>query len=87
MSASAAGTSAREALRRWLHTTVGPLAVLVQSELRKALEAPDITLSFESLFASDLSGRARAFASLVKSGLTTDRAAALAGLLADEEST
>ena len=33
------------------------------------------------LFASDLSGRARAFASLVKSGMDIERAAGLAGLL------
>ena len=86
MVAGSAGTAAREALRRWLHTTLHPLARAVQAELRSALSAPELTLSFDGLFASDLSGRARAFSSMVKSGMDLDRAAALAGLLQDDES-
>lgn len=63
-----------------------PLAGAVQAELRSALSAPELTLNFDGLFASDLSGRARAFGSMVKAGMATDRAAALAGLLQDDES-
>ena len=86
MVAGSAGTAAREALRRWLHTTLHPLARAVQAELRAGLNAPELSLNFDGLFASDLSGRARAFGSLVKSGMDIDRAAALAGLLADDDS-
>ena len=86
MVAGSAGTAAREALRRWLHTTLHPLARAVQTELRAGLNAPELSLNFDGLFASDLSGRARAFGSLVKGGMATDRAAALAGLLQDDES-
>ena len=84
MVASSSG-GAREALRRWLHTTVGPLALMVQSELRTALDAPELKLSFDGLFASDLSGRARAFGSMVKAGLALDKAAALSGLMAADD--
>ena len=70
-----------------LHATISPLALGVQATLRSSLSAPEITLGFDSLFASDLSGRARAFSNLVKSGLTLERAAALAGLLQDDEAT
>ena len=84
MVASSSG-GAREALRRWLHTTVGPLALMVQSELRTALDAPELKLSFDNLFASDLSGRARAFGSMVKAGLALDKAAALSGLMAADD--
>ena len=85
MVASSDGGAAREALRRWLHTTVGPLALMVQSELRTALDAPALKLSFDGLYASDLSGRARAFGSMVKAGLALDKAAALSGLMAADD--
>ena len=87
MIASSDGTAQRESWRRALHGTIAPLAMGVQTTLRSALSAPALTLSFDGLFASDLSGRARAFGSLVKNGMAIERAAALAGLLTDEEST
>ena len=49
--ASAEGTSQRESYRRFLHATIGPLARLVQDELRDKLDDPDLVLSFDSLFA------------------------------------
>ncbi|MDD9984844.1 MAG: hypothetical protein OXQ31_01085 [Spirochaetaceae bacterium] len=70
----------RESWRRFLHGSVQPLADLLLPELRRKLEVPDLALSFERLFASDISGRARAFGSLVQGGMDADRAAALAGL-------
>ena len=70
----------RESWRRFLHGSVQPLGDLVAAELADKLDAPDLTLKFDRLFASDLSGRARAFASLVKAGMEADRAARLAGL-------
>ena len=45
-----------------------------------------ITLNFDRLFAADLSGRARAFQSMVGGGMDVSKAAALAGLMAEETS-
>ena len=78
------GTSQRESFRRFLHSTVQPLGALTQTELRAKLDSPDLTLSFESLFAADLAGRARAFQSMVKGGMEVGRAASLAGLMEPE---
>ena len=76
------GASAlREAWRQFLHGSVAPVARLVEHELRRKLDAPDLSLNFDSLFASDLSGRARAFQSLVGGGMDVAKAAALAGLM------
>ena len=57
-----------------------PLGDLLAAELADKLAAPRLRLTFDRLFASDLSGRARAFGSLVQGGMNKDRAAALAGL-------
>ena len=46
--------------------------------------AGEVTLSFDRLFAGDLSGRARAFQSLVGGGMDPGRAAGLAGLMESE---
>ena len=77
------GTSRREAFRQVLHTVVQPLARLVETELSEKLEA-EVSLSFNSLFAADLSGRARAFQSLIGGGMDIAKAAALAGLMEAE---
>ena len=76
------GTASREAWRQLLHSTLAPVARLAESELSSKLERP-VALDFEALFASDISGRARSFASLVNAGLDPDKAASLAGLLDD----
>ena len=78
------GTAAREAWRRFLHGTVQPLAACVAEELAAKLDAPGLVLGFDKLFASDLSGRARAFQSMVGGGMAVDQAAGLAGLMADD---
>lgn len=77
------GTAQREAWRRFLHGSVAPLAKLVARELAAKLEVPDFSLGFDDLFASDLSGRARAFQSMVGAGMDVAKAAALAGLMED----
>ena len=64
-----------------LHGAVQPLAELLSVELSAKLDAPGLRLSFDRLFASDLSGRARAFQSMVNGGLDVAKAAALAGLM------
>ena len=56
---------------------------MVAAELSAKLDT-DITLDFAELQAADIAGRARAFSSMVQSGMALDRAAALSGLLAAE---
>ena len=63
-----------------MHSTIAPLGRIVSEELSAKFET-DISLSFESLFSADLSGRARAFQSLVGGGMPVEKAAALAGLM------
>ena len=78
------GTAQRgESFRRMLHSTIQPLGRLVSGELSEKLDA-EISLSFDTLFAADLSGRARAFQSMVKGGMDVAKAAALAGLMEAE---
>ena len=54
------GTAQRESWRRFLHSSVVPMGLLVAAELSAALGA-EVGLGFDRLMASDLSGRARAF--------------------------
>ena len=75
------GTQAREDWRRFLHGTIAPVGRLVVSELAEKLPWDDVSIGFDNLFASDLSGRARAFQSMVGGGMDIGRAAALAGLM------
>ena len=44
----------------------------------------DLALNFDALFAADLSGRARAFQSMVGGGMDVAKAAALSGLTEQE---
>ncbi len=82
------GTALRESWRRFLHGSVAPIAGMVAWELAAKLDAPGLMLDFERLFASDLTGRARAFGSVVSAlavakekGIDTADAAAMAGIL------
>ena len=70
----------RESWRRFLHGSVQPLGDLLAAELRDKFEAPGLTLNFDRLFASDLSGRARALGSMVTAGIELAEARRLAGL-------
>ena len=74
------GTAQRESYRRFFSLTVEPLAGLLAAELSAKLET-EIELSFKGRFAADLSGRARAFQSMVKAGMDPSKAAGLAGLM------
>ena len=74
------GTAQRESYRRFFSLTVEPLAGLLAAELSAKLEA-EIGLSFKGRFAADLAGRARAFQSMVGSGMDLAKAAGLAGLM------
>ena len=79
------GTGAREAYRRFLFNTVLPWAELIAEELADKLDAPGLALKFDRLFASDLSGRARAFQSMTGGGMEVAKAAALSGLMAMDD--
>ncbi len=78
------GGGHRESWRRFLHGSVQPLGDIVAEEFGKKLEL-DVQFSFDRLFASDIQGRARAFQSMVSSGMDMEKAAALSGLLMEEE--
>lgn len=73
---------AREAWRRFLHSTIQPLGEGVAEELRLKT-GRRVTIDFDALMASDLAGRARAFQSMVHGGMEVGQAAALAGLMSD----
>ena len=75
--------SVREAWRLALFGVLSPLGRLVQAELQDKLE-DTVTLSWQELRASDLSGRARAFQSMVGGGMAVDQAVAVAGLMVDD---
>ena len=77
------GTGQREAWRRYLHGTVAPLGRLVSAEAARV--GLPVELDWDSLFASDIQGRARAFQSLVGGGMDISQAAAVSGLLNTEE--
>ena len=82
---NADGTFARESYRQFLFATIQPISKLIQSELGAKLDTSDLALGFDDLMASDLTGRARAFGSLVQGGMDVEKAAALAGLLVAED--
>ena len=79
------GTLAREEMRRFLHSTISPVARIVAGEMAAKLDTPGLALDFSALFASDLSGRARAFQSMVGGGMDVGKAAALAGLMVNDD--
>ena len=83
VSEKAEGTGQREGFRRFLNLTLMPIGAIVASELSEKLDVP-VELNWDRLQASDLSGKARAFGSMVKAGLDLEKAAALAGLLVEE---
>ena len=83
--AAGQGTAAREGYRQTLFGTIAPLGRLVETELRAKLDDPSIILTWDELRAADISGRARAFQSLVGAGMDLDRAAALSGLLSPDD--
>ena len=77
------GTARREAWRQFLFGSLSPVARTVAEEFRAKLEISDLRFEFDALRASDLTGRARAFQSLVGGGMAVDKAAALGGLLSE----
>ena len=80
----AQGTAGREAWRQVLFGLVAPLGRIVEHELMRKLDAPELELSWAELRASDISGRARAFQSLVGGGMDIQQAAAVSGVLSPD---
>ena len=78
------GTGRREAWRQFLFGSVQPMALSVAAELADKLDVPDLAFNHDAMSASDISGRARAFQSMVKGGLDISKAASLSGLMVDE---
>ena len=72
----------RESWRLALFGVLSPLGRLVETELRAKLG--DVTLNWSELRASDLSGRARAFQSMVTAGMDVTQAASIAGLMVQD---
>ena len=56
----------------------------MESELKAKLE-DSVTLSWQELRASDLSGRARAFQSMVGGGIDVEKAISIAGLMVEDD--
>lgn len=77
------GTALREAWRIFLFSTIAPLGRILADELT-AKFGRKITIEWDELRASDLAGRARAFQSMVGAGMDLNQAAALSGLLNEE---
>ena len=73
----------REAWRLCLFGVLSPLGRMVEAELQEKLE-DTVALSWQELRASDLSGRARAFQSMVGGGMPVDQAVAVAGLMVED---
>ena len=75
------GTAQREAWRRFLFSTISPVARIVAAELAVKLDTPTLRFAFDDLYASPiLTGRARAYSSMVSAEMDKERAARLAGL-------
>lgn len=83
LAGGADSAGAREAWRRFLHSTIQPLGEGVAEELRLK-SGRRVRIDFDALMASDLAGRARAFQSMVHGGMDVGDAAALAGLMTDD---
>ena len=73
----------RESYRQFLHGTIMPLSNQISEELALKFDSA-VVLNFDSLMASDLSGRARAFSQMVTGGLSLEKAASLSGLMAQD---
>lgn len=77
---SSESSAIREGWRTLLHGTISPIATMVAEELAYKLDTPDLTITFDKLFASDVQGRARAFQSLRAAEMEVAKAERLSGL-------
>ena len=73
------GTARREAYRQLVHTSIVPVAKLVAGEIASKLEV-DVQFNFDTLFAADISARARSVGQLRSAGMALDKALETVGL-------
>ena len=78
--ANSDGTAQREAFRRFMHSSLRPVARLIEGELRRKLDSPELVLDLSELWAADVAGRARSFGQLVKAGVHPEDAAENTGV-------
>ena len=76
-----AATGAKEAFRQFVHGTLRPVAVLAAEELGDKLGVDNLEFHFDDLAAADITGRAKAFATLKEAGVDVDEAKRLSGLV------
>ena len=74
------GAGTREQYRQFLHLVIAPVARSLARQIAARFDLPDVGFNFDSLMASDISGRARAFGQLRSAGLTMKDAADNAGV-------
>ena len=74
------GTAQRESFRRFLHSSLRPMARIMESELRAKLDSPSLRLDLSEINAADTAGRARAFGAFVKAGVSGEDAAREVGI-------
>ena len=75
-----AAAGSREGFRQFLHGTLRPIAEIVAEELAEKLDEPDLRFHFEDLAAADITGRAKAYATLIEANMDDGEARRLAGL-------
>ena len=69
----------RESWRQFLHATISPAGRIVSAEAQRVLGGSGV-LDWAALAASDITGRARAYGSLIKAGMPDADARRVAGL-------
>ena len=79
LAGGAAAAAAREAWRRYVNGTIAPIAAVVETELRRAVD-PTVAINTAPLLAGDRSGAARALRSLTEAGISLPEARELLGL-------
>ena len=80
MTDPSAASGAREGYRQFTHLTLRPIAEIVAEELAVKLDEPDLQFHFEDLSSADVTGRAKAFATLKEAGVDVSEAKRLTGL-------
>ena len=78
-SIGAQGSAARDGMRRFLHTTLSPIADVLEEEV-EAKTGVELRLDLRAIHAADVMGHARAYGSLVGANIPPDEAARVTGL-------
>lgn len=69
----------REAWRVVLHGTLSPVSKIIAAECGRKLGVPELRIDFKELYASDVTGRARALKGLVEAGVELGEARKMVG--------